>query len=465
RKRKFIFDARVASNQQSHWNTEMRRHLGRAIHNRKILNDYSFAAHQRLADDWGLPKPEHDSWRGGELLQLVRDEGPVFVQGHDASLGLLYIPGFLKDTSLTNYTEALESHMRMEFPVPATPSPNLTGQAVRSQLPPEQDKTIGPPAPPRRSARLAAAHPALTPAPAPLPQGSASHSPEPACPLVSTGQSSTPVKSTVAGAPSEGPASGKPVPARNAGDRDRPDLGPTGVRHWGFWHAQGHQATFSAEPTRDTTKSPSTMHFTSKVQLFHSFQPVDHRVNYLTNFVGPEFYSKLEETFQGAVEHPGFRLFSTEWNTPFPGRAVLVNRQSGEHLDQNGVRRGFDVIIAAGEFTGGDFYFKDMHVRCPFLPGDLVMFDGTAQRHKIEPFEGRIRLSHVYFAHRSVMTEFGVDPTLEDVYTFDIALRLAQFNRVQGPEVPPGFYSKKRPAEGSSEGAVAGRKRARRGRH
>ncbi|KAG8725797.1 hypothetical protein FRC10_007834, partial [Ceratobasidium sp. 414] len=210
----------------------------------------------------------------------------------------------------------------------------------------------------------------------------------------------------------------QPAPAharpRNEGDVLRHDRGFTGDRHFGLWHARGHQHSDSYEPTRETTRNASNIQWTSRMRFFDSNYVADHRVEYLMELARPDLMAKLKTARRGVLEHPGVLPFDAVWHTSFLGRAVIVNRETGEHLDRLGVRRAWDVIIAAGDFDGGDFFLRDMNVRCPFRPGDLVAFDGTAQRHKIERFTGRIRLSHVYFIHRSVLDELGIDSRLPD---------------------------------------------------
>ncbi|QRV77079.1 2OG-Fe(II) oxygenase family protein [Ceratobasidium sp. AG-Ba] len=239
------------------------------------------------------------------------------------------------------------------------------------------------------------------------------------------------------------PGGKKALSQRHLHNIDRFDLGCAGCRHYGLWHATGHQFSDSYGPTREMVQTRSNIQWSSRIQFLDSMHPVDLRVNYLVELLRPDFFRQLQQARQAAVTHPGFAPFNKCWGTPFLGRAVLVNRQSGEHLDRQGVRRAWDVIVAGGKYTGGDFFFKDMNLRCPFLPGDLVAFDGTAQRHQIESFAGNLRLSHVYFVHRSVLEELGIPTNLPDVYLSDIMSRVAFEARpppTQGPPLPPGFY-------------------------
>ena len=85
-----------------------------------------------------------------------------------------------------------------------------------------------------------------------------------------------------------------------------------------------------------------------------------------------------------------------------------MNKQSGEHLDVAGVPHGCDVILVSGDFSGGQLYLKDLNILLTLEPGNLVMFDGTVQRHRILAFDGPQRVSHVFFVHQSVVaTQVG----------------------------------------------------------
>lgn len=114
-------------------------------------------------------------------------------------------------------------------------------------------------------------------------------------------------------------------------------------------------------------------------------------------------------------QHPAIKPVQAIWKSDFLGHAVIMNRRSGEHLDKNGVRRAWDILVAAGEFTGGSLFFKDLNVRIELLPGALVAFDGTAQRHEVEDFHGRQRISHVFFIHQSVFDQLGIPTSLPDL--------------------------------------------------
>ncbi|KAG8770305.1 hypothetical protein FRC12_004369 [Ceratobasidium sp. 428] len=264
-------------------------------------------------------------------------------------------------------------------------------------------------------------------------------------------------------APKQGSSSDAhgPVRARNAGDILRHDLGMSGDCHYGLWHARGHQYSDSYNPTTETLKHKNLDQWTSRMRFFKAIESVDARVDYLIELLRPDLHAILKEARERVLEHPGVLPLDNVWSTNFLGRAVIVNRQTGEHLDRMGVRRAWDVIIAGGDYRGGGFYFRDMNVRCPFRPGDMVAFDGTAQRHLIEEYTGTLRVSHVYYIHKSVLVELGINADLPDVYLSDLVSRLAPFARlppIQGCALPPRFQKRPRPEDDTTPSSSSGAK-------
>jgi hypothetical protein len=114
------------------------------------------------------------------------------------------------------------------------------------------------------------------------------------------------------------------------------------------------------------------------------------------------------------------------WESIFLGKSIIVNRQSGEHFDKWGIRKGFDVLLAAGDFTGGEITFKDLNLRTAFLPGTAVFFDGTAYRHSIGNWQGKQRISNALFVHGSIFKQLEIDATLLLVNIRDVRDTITQ---------------------------------------
>lgn len=184
------------------------------------------------------------------------------------------------------------------------------------------------------------------------------------------------------------------------------------------------QHTHSFEPSRDLTRSRSGKQVHLRGQFFSGFAATHHRVNHLLSLIHPDFHALLHAVRGHISAHPTVRQLLAVWESLFLGHSVTMNRQSGEHLDEHGLRRGLDVLLAAGDFQDGALYLKDMNVRVRLAPGDLVAFDGTSQRHAVEPWSGAQRISNAFFVHRSVFEEVGLDTALQDITLEEIECRV-----------------------------------------
>ncbi|EUC57547.1 2OGFeDO family oxygenase domain protein [Rhizoctonia solani AG-3 Rhs1AP] len=209
------------------------------------------------------------------------------------------------------------------------------------------------------------------------------------------------------------------------GDRYQP-INTFGTLHLvKAWQAIGHQFADSSLPSTDTMAQATINELCIRFQFMDGMAGVDYRINDLVEKAYPQFSELIREVHSNVEKNPLIYALKHIWHSDFLGRAVLFNKQSAQHLDVSGVHRGWDILVAMGDFEGGALYLKDMNVRIPFRPGTLIAFDGTAQRHEIGSFTGPQRISHVYFVHSSVFSEFDI-PTnhLPDLHINDVAKQL-----------------------------------------
>ncbi|KAG8734047.1 hypothetical protein FRC12_018669 [Ceratobasidium sp. 428] len=238
-----------------------------------------------------------------------------------------------------------------------------------------------------------------------------------------------------------------------------------GDKHFGIGHARGHEKSDTFGPTRDTTGNRNNGEWTSRMKMFHAHTHYNERIDYLVELLRPDLASLMHDAHDEVIKRPGIFPFDELWNSLYTGRAIIVNREAAEHLDRKGVRRAWDIILVAGDYTGGDLWIRNMKLFCPLLPGDLVAFDGTCHRHQVMPYTGSLRISHVYYIHQSVFDELGIDTHLADVYLASIVARMARFDRqppVMGPVLPPGFNRRRRQLEAAAGNQNARSKQARR---
>lgn len=178
------------------------------------------------------------------------------------------------------------------------------------------------------------------------------------------------------------------------------------------------------QPSRDLIGHSSTKELSLRYRFIDSMGALSCRINHLVSQVYPELSTLMRRLKAPLGQHPVIRPLQAIWKSDFLGHGVIMNRQSGEHLDKNGVRRAWDILVAAGDFRGGALFLKDLNTRIEFLPGTLIAFDGTAQRHEVEPFGGAQRISHVFFIHQSVFDEAGICTLLPDLNIQSLKERL-----------------------------------------
>ncbi|CUA77145.1 hypothetical protein RSOLAG22IIIB_12564 [Rhizoctonia solani] len=201
---------------------------------------------------------------------------------------------------------------------------------------------------------------------------------------------------------------------------------PHGCRHWAkAWNARGHQFSNDPAPSSEVLLGRSVDQICGRIQSIIGLKPLAGRINDLLSKAHPRFFDLLCSMEEPLNRYAGAQMIGGIWESKFPGLAVLMNKESGEHLDMNGVRRGWDVLLALGDFEGGSLYLRDLNVRVPFLPGTLVAFDGTRQRHLIEEFTGCQRISLVHFVHKSTVLHAGLSPSLPDLNLQDIVSQVS----------------------------------------
>lgn len=385
-------DTRPDFKQLQSWDKESVKKLGKLVSNPKVLKNYSLAKHRAYFKANGAPGTDDPGFRRGPKVTVPRTESAVVVD-EDGFVLALVIRGFVKGSSRTNIDVSVNANMPHEFkkrhPNAPTPSTATT---------PQHD-TIS-----KATAAAAAAASAAA-----LPSDFPSHD--------SVDGSATATSTTSS--------------AVIAADHQRHEndwyLTESTEHPWGdwhfvlAWHAKGHQWSDTYGPNRELLGHRSTRELVRRYLFLDSFYALNHRVNHLLYTVHPAFSRILRAARPLLADHPVIQTLLPIWHSDFPGYAILMNKQSGEHLDVSGVHHGCDVIVVTGDFGRGELYLRDLNLVLALEPGDLVLFDGTLQRHCILPFDGPQRVSHVFFVHQSILTELGLDtanlqdPTLQGI--------------------------------------------------
>ncbi|KAG8778713.1 hypothetical protein FRC12_024854 [Ceratobasidium sp. 428] len=191
------------------------------------------------------------------------------------------------------------------------------------------------------------------------------------------------------------------------------------------WHQLGQWEKKDFEPSRSLTNNRTTKQLIRRDNYFHACQNVDWRIDDMTELIHPRFRRAQAELRTKLESHPTISHIQRTIKTDFPGRSVIVNRQSGEHFDKWGIPNGIDVLVGAGSVrSGGAVRYEDIKVEAELPPGAAVFFDGTSYRHAITPWKGDQRISMAYFAHRSVFQQLDIDIDFDLIDLADVKARV-----------------------------------------
>jgi len=240
------------------------------------------------------------------------------------------------------------------------------------------------------------------------------------------------------------PTADFPGKARHCTDKYLLTTGDWGDLHYVIaWHATGHQLCSAFSPSRELVGHRSNIEINRRYEYIASLAALHLRLNHLLSLIHPHFSNLLIRARPLLLRHPTIKTLLAIWLSHFFGHAVLMNKQSGRHLDKAGVRHGGDMLVASGDFSGADLYLHDANIRTSFMAGDVFFFDGTVQRHEIMDFRGPQRMSHVFFVHQSVFKELGMEQDTDKLRDPTIDLVQQQLDAKPVRRVQRGQPSKK----------------------
>ncbi|KAI5825013.1 hypothetical protein K523DRAFT_251954 [Schizophyllum commune Tattone D] len=90
------------------------------------------------------------------------------------------------------------------------------------------------------------------------------------------------------------------------------------------------------------------------------------------------------------------------------GRVVLFNRKTPAHTDRQDPMRGWAVLVALGDFSGGDVCLPDLKATLRLHPGDAIFLRGRALKHAIGDWDEGQRISIAHFTHKSTWDFYGM---------------------------------------------------------
>jgi len=147
--------------------------------------------------------------------------------------------------------------------------------------------------------------------------------------------------------------------------------------------------------------------FKQSCEAMKGLKYLSHQVNEALRCLDPHFYNLLSQ-LKHKISKFGFSeaLAAIDYLL-LNGREILFNKESEEHVDQNDPQYGWAVLVALGEFEGGDFMASQLGIKARFLPGDMILVRGRVVKHKIGPFMGQ-RISLPHFTHSNIWKAFDM---------------------------------------------------------
>ena len=144
------------------------------------------------------------------------------------------------------------------------------------------------------------------------------------------------------------------------------------------------------------------------------------KLNTIIEVVSPPTKTVLGQVLNKLKLDPTIGPHLHHWEALYPTFAFLCNKTSSAHKDSTSPLGGYDVLLAAGDFTGGNFYLKDLGIEVPYLPGDIIFVRGRVLNHGTRQWFGVGRSSLVYFVQEGVIRWVG-EPDIEGFASIHIS--------------------------------------------
>ncbi|GAB1526333.1 hypothetical protein RhiTH_009500 [Rhizoctonia solani] len=148
------------------------------------------------------------------------------------------------------------------------------------------------------------------------------------------------------------------------------------------------------------------------VNLLEAKRLLDKKLEKLTNIIHPSLSESMHKlrNHMSAVEGPTQVSIQNGWTSIFPCYGIAVNRVTGIHRDQRGIRGGLDIIGVLGSFTeGGNLDLPDLNLRLEWKPGCLGAFNGYDFRHRVLAWSGGSRVTLISFCQKATWDCLGLE--------------------------------------------------------
>src|SRR5437868_6765912 len=124
-------------------------------------------------------------------------------------------------------------------------------------------------------------------------------------------------------------------------------------------------------PSEDMVKTCER--FVASCDALKDFQFLSHQVNEAIRLLDPHFHSLLLQLKEKTEAKPFSQAIAGVDTLLLNAREVLFNKVSDPHFDNNDPQLGWAVLVALGDFIGGDFSAPQLGITTRFRPGDMIM--------------------------------------------------------------------------------------------
>lgn len=109
------------------------------------------------------------------------------------------------------------------------------------------------------------------------------------------------------------------------------------------------------------------------------------------------------------ADHPYIKAMASIDPLMTEGRAIMFNRQTPSHTDDQDPLPSWATMITLGKFsTGGELFIPRLNLEIQYHPRDSVILRGRILPHEVRPWGPGQRISIAHFTHGSLWNSYGL---------------------------------------------------------
>jgi hypothetical protein len=109
-------------------------------------------------------------------------------------------------------------------------------------------------------------------------------------------------------------------------------------------------------------------------------------------------------------DHPFMKGMAATDPLLMEGRAIMFNRQTPAHADQQDPLTAWATMVTFGKFrTGGELCIPRLNLEIQYKPRDVVILRGRILPHEVKPWGQGQRISIAHFTHKALWNSYGLE--------------------------------------------------------